>query len=102
MVIEVRGNDGTSAYLDPDDVGLVMPAIDGSKAALPREQDGIAIVGRSAPEVVGSIVKLKSGPQVAIDELPASIAARINARTVEAPPKETAEDDGPAIELEVG
>lgn len=78
-LIEVTGMDGTGAFIDPHEVRQILPAIAAGQQ-LPREQDGIAIVGRDDPEVKGSIVAFKTpgSDQLVVNEHPATLAERIN------------------------
>ena len=78
-LIEVEGVDGSKGYIDPADVRGILPAQDGG-ATLPREQDGIPIVGRETPEAVASALlsKTPGAPPVVVAGKPADIAELIN------------------------
>ena len=84
MLIRVTGIDGTDAFIDAQDVRVVMPGQEDSpKAKLPTEENGLPIIRpkEDKPEIAVSIVAFKTpGAQaIVIAEAPKQLTARINA-----------------------
>lgn len=79
-LIEVKGTDGTSAFIDAGDVRAILPATEeGGLSLPPSDEKGVPIIGGAVPTITKSIVAFKTpgaGPLV-IDEAPESLADRV-------------------------
>ncbi len=80
MVIRVEGTDGTVAWVNAEDVRAILPA-KSKKPDLPTEQNGVTIVGRTAPEIKASLVlwNTPGADPLVIGEAPGDFAQRVNA-----------------------